>query len=818
MSRQVSTIVTTGQEGEPVALCGLELIGISPADVDAAVLPLLCEEVSRRMGELLGAMEVLEDGRWLELCHTGWPHAEEPWRSHLEVSLFAGAQGPDEETARRRAAWVMRQVMAALPEDLGLYEMEPVCDDQRLHRLWAPFTAAHRLDLRRRITHRQGGAPLVFPLSHGGAPGRFVAPARSLLRAPTPARLRVAIRPTRLMPWEERAIMDLVEQLSVEALGGKTAALGVPRVIELLTSLLRASERLHLMRVWVESERAFPAGIMASIVDELHAGKGRGEVASLAGAVEREPLKLDDEHALPLPDHAAPLTNLGLSDELARLPFLFTRGEASRLFRMPVLREPLQGLPCRSSRLLQAPPGVPGEGHRLGRNGRRAGARPLAMPDAARFRHLYAVGQTGTGKSTFLHSLIMQDIEAGRGVCLIDPHGDLVELVMATMPDERVDDVALLDPLDLDFPVGINPLDIAAREDQDLVVEEFLTLFGRLWPVEFLGPIFQYNIRNTLLLMMHLASAGHVPAPATILSLPRYIRDKSLIRHLQDKVTDPQLVEFVSDYLETTDYHHSEMRGYLISKFNVLLTHHAIRLMVGQNHTRLNIPELVAGGKIILVRLPTGELGEITAKFLGFLVLLKVQGAIMARASLPTAERTPFMLYVDEFQNYLTETLPILLAEGRKFCVGLTLANQFLGQLQSRKVEDRLLGALFGNVGTIAAFRVGNEDSELLARQLGGEVRPSNLVGMPNYEAFLRILSHDGTPTVVSLRSEVWPDEPCAVRAQECREASRARYARRADAVKMEIEKEARAYDLIARGKNWNPNPLKDDLFIINGN
>lgn len=788
--------------GAPVhALAGFRLVGLGQVDVELERMPYEIGHVLRRLEVFIIEAAFAGQGRWLELHYSCLrpPGGQPP---QTQVLLFCGASGEDAAQARQRALQVARSVRAALPDDLGLYEFESIRSTQQLAQDWAPFEPRSATMLRKRTVHTDHLVEVSpLPLLTVGSPSDFAAVPRVIQSAGCSARLRVALRPTRVLPWEEQRLEALIkgQDLSSDTAPGLRPYDVAARAQAL--ELLRTPGQVLLVRVLVESSQRANRGLAAAIAHEISEGELPAGMSAVNAALEPLPLEVDPAAAvLPaLPGHAVqnPGADLHQAD---RLKDLFTVREASRVFRLPVPGQPLMGLPTRATRLLVAPPSVPTDGLWLGRNGRRSDARPVALPDASRCRHLYTMGQTGTGKSTFLHSLIMQDIAAGRGVCVIDPHGDLVELIMATMPAERIDDVALLDPADTQYPVGINPLATTDRGEQDRVAEEFLTLVHRLWRSDFVGPVFQYNIRNTLLLMMHLGALGQVPAPPTILGLPRYVRDSKLLRKVKPFIKDPQLLEFVNDVLETADFHRGEMRGYLISKFNVLLSHEGARNLVGQRQTKLDIRRLVEQEKILLVRLPSGELGEVACRFLGFLFLLKLQNVIMARAGRPADQRTPLYLYVDEFQNFLTETLPILLAEGRKFAVNIVLANQYLGQLLDEKVRDRLHGAIFGNVGTLVSFRLGNEDSDVIARQLGSPIKPAHLVNLPNFEAFARVLTGAGAPPVVSLRTEPWPVVPEQQRAQACREASRAKYGRPAAEVHQEIRDEAEALERLSKG------------------
>lgn len=795
MAREPHVHLMPTADGRFDALTAFELTGLGACDSDEARTHAL-----HRQEEFLGSLVDLRHDRWFELDYLGLPSLSEPWKSRARISLVLGCRGASAAEARKLALASHAAVRQSLPHDTGLHEFSDVRDEKSFAALWHPFESLTRVEFARRVGPASDAALRLNGFE--GCSPEFGSLPRALLSAHCAARVRLVFRPTRLFPWESLALERLLE--------GPEGNGALPRATGPLGALVRSRDQLLLTRILVESTIETPPGILAALATDV-AGSGHGwtrEASGMAtGAFDVVPLPSAGADDLPLPGHASPDEGSDPADGLGRVRHLFSVDLAARIFRIPIPREPIFGLPSRRSRLVLAPPEIPNSGFMLGRNGSLSDSRPIAIPDDARARHLYTLGQTGTGKSTFLFHLIMQDIRAGRGVCVIDPHGDLVEKVMANMPDERIGDVALFDPTDDEHPVGFNPLDVTDPLERDLVCEGLLALFERMWPPEFVGPIFQHNVRNAVRMMFHLADLGHIPAPPSLLSLPRFLGDRPLLRKLQTRVTDPAVRVYL-DQAVTDSALRKEVVEHVVSKFNVLLSNSRVRNMIGRRDKQLNIERVIEEGRVFLVRLPTGQLGELTARFLGFLLLSRVQNVILARAERPRESRRDYYVYVDEFQNFLTESFTILLAEGRKFGVNMVIANQFLGQLEDKNVRQRILGAIFGNVGTIVAFRVGHEDADEISRQFGPTISRDDFTSLPNFHAYARTLSQGGAPVSLSLRATPATQEDQPVRAAKCRQSSRDHHASPVAEARREIQFEQDSLDAIMLGLPGPKHPL----------
>ncbi len=401
---------------------------------------------------------------------------------------------------------------------------------------------------------------------------------------------------------------------------------------------------------------------------------------------------------------------------------------------------------------------LPSQGLLLGRVGEGQGAREVRFPGPERSRHAYLIGATGTGKSTLLLRMIAQDMEAGEGVCLIDPHGDLYQQALESVPAHRADDVILLDASDFEHPVGINLLEVEGEGPHRAVqlnfaVNEMIRIFDRLYNLsETGGPIFEQYMRGALLLALENQHPG-----ATLMDVPWMIfEDRAYRAFLKNKCLNPLLVAFWDRQAETAGGEASlaNVAPYITSKLNQFTTNALLRPIIGQPKSTVNFRKAMDRGRIVLVNLSKGLLGDLDARLLGMLLIGKIFASAMGRAALQAAERRPFQLYIDEFQNVTTDTVADMMAEARKYGLHLTLANQNLGQIQ-RVRGPSLQEAVLGNVGTLIAFRLGPADAEKLQSYTRPEVDALGLQDLPNFHAAARLMV-DGAP----LRPFVFRTQP----------------------------------------------------------
>lgn len=395
----------------------------------------------------------------------------------------------------------------------------------------------------------------------------------------------------------------------------------------------------------------------------------------------------------------------------------------------------------------------------------------FGMKTDDRRRHVYIIGKTGMGKSVLLQNMVYSDIQAGRGVAVVDPHGDLIDAVMQWIPKRRVNDVILFDPSDREYPLSFNVLECSSPEQRADVVSGLMSVFTKLWPDVWSGRM-EHILRNTL---FALVEAGGT----SMLGIPRMFSDAAFRARVLERVTDPLVKSFWGvEYPSWSEKYQTEATAAIINKIGQLLSIPLIRNIVGQVRSRLDVRHAMDTGKIILVNLSKGKIGEDTSAFLGTMLVTKFQLDAMSRADVPEEERRDFFLYVDEFQNFATPAFATILSEARKYRLSLTMANQYVTQLLLGERDTKLRDAVFGNVGTLVSFQVGSDDAEVLSLQLEEKVTPKDLLSLPKYHVYMRLMVDGITSEPFSVHTLPPPKvEVSAKRIDVIRALSRERYA-----------------------------------------
>lgn len=358
----------------------------------------------------------------------------------------------------------------------------------------------------------------------------------------------------------------------------------------------------------------------------------------------------------------------------------------------------------------------------------RVGDQPVRIREHDRLHHLYIVGRTGVGKSTLLRNLIYQDLAAGQGSALLDPHGDLVESVVAAVPDDRRGDVVFLDVPDPSCHIAFNPFADAPRERHPLVAASLVEAFQKIWSEDW-GPRLEHVLRNILFAL--LAVPGATLADAPVLLSDRKARHR-MLQHVENE-------EVKSFWRDEYDRYSPNFRAVvaapLQNKLGALLTDPRLKEILTGEKSSFDLRKIMDEGRILLVNLSKGQIGEGPSTLLGSLLVSAISQAALERAKLPEKERRPFWLYLDEFQTFSTLSLATMLSELRKYKVGLTLAHQYLSQLDSQ-VRD----AALSNAGTLISFRLGAHDARYLAPEFAPVFEPVDLLSLPNHHVYLRLM------------------------------------------------------------------------------
>jgi hypothetical protein len=415
--------------------------------------------------------------------------------------------------------------------------------------------------------------------------------------------------------------------------------------------------------------------------------------------------------------------------------------ELATLFHFPDQRSiPTSQLARQSSKQVDGPRNVPQEGLLLGYNVFRGAKKPIRLSLHDRQRHMYVVGQTGVGKSTFLENLALQDMLNGGGFAFVDPHGDTAEKLLAMVPKERTEDVIYFSPADMDYPMGLNLFEFSAPDQKDFIIQEVLNMLYKLYDPQhqgIMGPRYEDMFRNAALAVMADPNGG------TFIEIPLLFRDPQYLKQKLQYVTDQTVLGFWQKQFPAMQRSNEagEVTAWFVSKFGAFLSNEMMRNIIGQPKSAFDLRDIMDNKKILIVNLSKGRVGDLNSKLLGMIFVMKFQAAAMSRANIPEDQRVDFSLYVDEFQNFSTESFATIMSEARKYHLNLIVANQFTTQL-TEEIRD----AVFGNMGTIIAFRVGQNDVDALTRYFQPIFDGDDLLRVPNYNTIVRTLI-GGVPT-----------------------------------------------------------------------
>ena len=711
----------------------------------------------------------------------------------IDVAIFCRWSSHSEEDARRQVEDQLSQLLVQLCASFPDYIWQVVTTQEDFVRIWKPieWDKARVAEIQRREelvtldsikpTRRLGfdntlvddeeiprtNLYVVHPfLPHPGQLERLL---RMILLNPHKIVFTVMLSPVDLEDSEEQLLMD---EISSSEGFRKNPSPNIQRIQEhraamvcnaLMSQMLSLQDAPFYTTITLASPEKLPAtlveaaglAVSASIGEVPNSAYTEPAFIQMGGYDVAFPVSKEDKNIVRA--NLATLSQQSWGKSLApvgmqRLRYMMNGHESACAFRFPEdVGDGLPGMKTHTERSRPIPLELtqkvdrldPAQTLLLGTNTHMGLTSDVRLPLNDRLLHMYVVGQTGTGKSTLLKTMLISDMEAGRGCALIDPHGDLYEEMLGLIPPERVKDVILLDPSDMKFPFGMNLLEANTWEEQHFVVREMQAIMRRLlaedygrFGAEFAGPVFYQHMQMNMLLVM-----SDPEYPGTLLDFYEVYQSSDYWkRWIPLKTEDPQLKMWVENTLSHMDYTrryesgHSTWGEYLSSKFMDFIFDPRLRLIFGQSESTFDLQEIMNDGKILLVNLAKGLLGEANSRFLGLILMAKIQAEAMKRAKLQPAKRRPFFLYVDEFQSLATENFTILLSEARKFKLGLVLANQFLSQI----TDQRIIQAVFGNVGSFLSFRLGREDAVLVEPQFLPYFDQMDLINMPNWQVAMR--------------------------------------------------------------------------------
>lgn len=415
--------------------------------------------------------------------------------------------------------------------------------------------------------------------------------------------------------------------------------------------------------------------------------------------------------------------------------------ELATIFHLPDQNSiPTSQVKRQMSKQVDGPTQTMDEGLLLGYNEFRGIKKPIRIGMKDRRRHIHIIGQTGVGKSVLQENLAYQDMMDGRGFAFVDPHGDSVEALLSKVPKERVEDVVYFNPSDMANPIGLNMFEFDHPDQKDFLVQEAISmLYGLYDPghTGIVGPRLEHIFRNCALLLMS------DPAGGTFIDIPKLLVDEEFMKSKLKYVTDQQVLDFWTKEFPASQRSSEagEVISWVVSKFGPFISNDAMRNIIGQTKSGFNFPEIMNNNKILLVNLSKGKLGDLNSRLLGIIFVMKFQAAAMARANMPEDERKDFTLYVDEFQNFATDSFETILSEARKYRLSLVIGNQFMTQL-----KEELREAIIGNVGTTVTGRIGITDAEIMVKRYAPVFDVEDLTKLPNYESVV-VAQIQGVPS-----------------------------------------------------------------------
>ena len=454
----------------------------------------------------------------------------------------------------------------------------------------------------------------------------------------------------------------------------------------------------------------------------------------------------------------------------------------SRYNKMPIIQ-------WITYRVLPPPPDAPPDGILLGINRYRAVETKIRFRGEDRTRHHYVIGKSGCGKSSLISWMSRQDIANGDGLCIVDPHGDLIEDALAHTPKERAKDIIVFDPSDGQRPMGLNLLEAKTPEEKDRASLDAMEIFLKLFGNEIFGPRIQHYFRNGCLTLMDDEEEG-----ATLIDVPRLFVDEEFQKYKVSKCRNVVVRSFWEhEIAKTGQREKEEMIPYFSSKFGPFITNTTMRNIIGQPKSAFNIREVMDSGKVLLVNLSKGKIGDVNAQLLGLIFVNKVNMAAMSRADVPRAQRRRFYLYVDEFQNFVTDAFATILSEARKYELALIMAHQYIGQLVGKtesygQAGTKMRDAVFGNVGTIMSFKIGAEDAEYMAKEMAPVVSDQDAIGIPNFNCYCKLNINNVTSRPFSMSTIYDESTRNDKLAALIKEYSRMKYGRKKVFVDQEIE------------------------------
>jgi len=713
------------------------------------------------------------------------PAANEKRQNTVDIFIIFSVDASTERGAVVRARELIEPAMHIIQSSSELYSLEPLNEPSEFSTLLEREDFKGDIcDIRRRISwlsHQSIVPRLKVGLIKGAsAVGQNKDEANKILlvhpyipvkrgyarlfnllsRIRTPVVISFRISPTRILQEEKEFLLGNIrtcEDVAGQVPGSSTLIVEQAKNLAgvLLSNYLSLQDAPFLLQVMIASPKKIPPGLTELIGTEITKPIG-GESAEVPGLQAELLAGYSGGYDIDYPKNEVekqayvanlfwhkndfvPAKNLQMG-VASRLQFLFDASEAASAFHLPYsLSGDLRGIPIRWFKVKPIPDEL-AKIHRAARSGliginNYLGIkRPFYLPNEARRRHVYVVGQTGTGKSSILSSMILSDIRNGKGVGLLDPHGDLLDYILINIPEDRMEDVILIDPSVPDYAVGVNILEHDSVEQQNFIIQELISMARSLFDPGQLhgiaGPIFEDISRMALTAIMNYSDTAPSFIEFPIFFYSQKFRNKiinSVLRSKEKLAVNPFIDFSIYNFSAERDF--SSTVSYVVSKYGRIVNDPSLRDILCQEKSTISFEEILNKQKILLVNLNRAVIGSLSSEWLGMFILTKIEAAAMKRIRLPEKKRKDFFLYIDEFQNSATVNFASILSESRKYHLNLTLANQYVMQ-----IPDAIRDAIFGNVGTLIALRVGPQDAHLLENQFAPIFNHEDFMLLPNWK------------------------------------------------------------------------------------
>lgn len=475
-----------------------------------------------------------------------------------------------------------------------------------------------------------------------------------------------------------------------------------------------------------------------------------------------------------------------------KISFLLNSEELASIFHFPLKYTETPNILWLTAKYAPAPTNTPDKGIILGENIYRGVKKEIKIKRDDRRRHMYIIGKSGVGKSQLMASMAIQDIMNGEGVCVLDPHGDLIHDILLRVPSERAEEVILFSPADLERPLGLNLVEYDPKypEQKTFVINELIKIFDKLYDLKQTGgPIFEQYMRNALLLIMSDPATG-----STLMEVPKVLADPDFRKMKLERCKDSTIVDFWKKEAEKAggDAALANVVPYITSKLTQFISNDTMRPIIGQQKSSFNLRDIMDKQKILLIDLSKGQIGEMNAFLLGMILIGKILMAALSRTNIAAEQRKDFYLYIDEFQNFTTDSICSILSEARKYGLNLIIAHQYLGQLVKEQ-DTSIRDAVFGNVGTWVLFKVGSEDAEVMEKEFSPVFNQYDLINIEKYTAYVKLLIDNTASRPFSMKP-LWPlpGTPKEELVSKIKSLSRLKYGRDRNIIEAEIAQRAK--------------------------